>query len=312
MTEQSIRNTTARSIRAVLNWTDNPDFQRRLVIDVRNRHIHLESAWSAFLNSHHNLDQVALDNQNADDIQSNQQLFDATEEAYLIAKGRLESRLQDQQADDSFDEDVHSVASHVGSNISNQNHQNDNDSENREHSNTENNGERVSQPQINAADALQREVQMHQAEGQNLIPPTAMESQFGLLINRLCNGLASKKENTWGEFDGNLNQWQGFHDAFKTSVHDDSTISSVFKFQLLKKSLKGRALSSFGEWHITNKNYEEAWEWLKESYAREYQTSKQILWKLVTFKKLEKNTGFLIEKLVNKTQETIRQLNAFK
>lgn len=54
-------------------------------------------------------------------------------------------------------------------------------------------------------------------------------------------------ENTWGEFDGALTQWQGFHDRFKIAVHENSLIPCAFKFQYLQKSLKGRAAASMGE-----------------------------------------------------------------
>lgn len=136
--------------------------------------------------------------------------------------------------------------------------------------------------------------------------------QFGQLLERLCNKLSGKKENTWGKFDGNLSKWEGFRDAFKSEVHDDQHIKPVLKFQLLKSSLEGRAAASLGEWQITDQNYAEAWDWLNQLYARKYQTSKQILWKLLRFEKLEKESGYLIEKLISVTQEVTRQLRAMK
>lgn len=61
-----------------------------------------------------------------------------------------------------------------------------------------------------------------------------VESQFPTFLQRMCVGLANKKDNTWGTYDGDLSQWQGFHDAFKKAVHDDNgskyktTIAEIF------------------------------------------------------------------------------------
>lgn len=55
-------------------------------------------------------------------------------------------------------------------------------------------------------------------------------------------------EKTWGDFDGTLIQWQGFHDRFKSAVHDNEQIPRAFKFQYLQNSLKGKAAAALGEW----------------------------------------------------------------
>lgn len=86
-------------------------------------------------------------------------------------------------------------------------------------------------------------------------------------------------EKTWGDFDGTLIQWQGFHDRFKSAIHDNEQIQRAFKFQYLQNSLKGKAAAALGEWQLSDENYNEAWERLNELYAREYQTGKELLWK---------------------------------
>lgn len=54
-------------------------------------------------------------------------------------------------------------------------------------------------------------------------------------------------ENTWGEFDGTLTQWQGFHDRFSATIHQNEQLSGAYKFMYLKNSLKGKALQALGE-----------------------------------------------------------------
>lgn len=84
----------------------------------------------------------------------------------------------------------------------------------------------------------------------------------------------SKIENTWGDFNGELTKWKGFHDRFKIAVHENSAIAKVFKFQHLRSSLKGWAANALGDWEQTEDNYDEAWERLNQLYNRPYQTSK--------------------------------------
>lgn len=117
-------------------------------------------------------------------------------------------------------------------------------------------------------------------------------------------------ENTWGEFDGTLIQWQGFHDRFKSAVHDNELIPRAFKFQHLQKSLKGRAATALGEWQLSDDNYNEAWERLNQLYAREYQTGKELLWKFFDLPRLERANGFMIQKYSNVTHEVLRQLRS--
>lgn len=122
----------------------------------------------------------------------------------------------------------------------------------------------------------------------------------------------SNTENTWGEFDGNLTKWQTFHDCFKSAVHENKTISNVFKFQKLKASLKGKAAQIFNGWEHTDANYQLAWERLKEIYERKYQTSKQLFWKFFNLPKLEHASGLMLEKMSNTTHTVLSQLRSLK
>lgn len=87
-----------------------------------------------------------------------------------------------------------------------------------------------------------------------------------------------------------------------------SSFHVFFKFQYLKNSLKGQAEKALGEWQLSDVNYEKAWKRLKELYEREYQTSNQLLSRLVDLPRLEQPNGFQIEKYCNITHEVLRQL----
>lgn len=117
-------------------------------------------------------------------------------------------------------------------------------------------------------------------------------------------------ENTWGEFDGNLTKWQGFHDRFKAAIHDNEQLTGAYKFMHLQNSLKGKAGQALGEWQLTDNNYAEAWERLKQLYERKYQTSAELVRKFNSLPKLEYANGTMIQKFSNTTHEVLRQLRA--
>lgn len=121
---------------------------------------------------------------------------------------------------------------------------------------------------------------------------------------------STKLENIWGYFDENLTQWNGFHDRFKSNVHDNEKLSGAMKFQYLRNSLKGHAAAAIGEWQQTNESYLEAWDRLNELYNRPYQTSKELLNKFYNLPKIDRATGGIIQKFSNVTHEVVRQLRS--
>lgn len=286
MTEQAVFDTSMQSIQNVSNYTKEEHFNERTIIENNGRLEYLKSAWNSFMPAHNALVQRFLNENNLTEVDNCKEKFNELEKIFLETSAVLEKQIQD--------------AMKIQENNELSAHGSDEEQEDNLHN--------------------QRILEQNQADGQeqneqgdrNLAPPMLLpqNEQFGLLLQRMCNGVSSKKENTWGYFHGDLAKWPNFRDAFKVAVHEDELIKPVFKFQLLKSSLKGRAAAAFGEWQINEQNYSEAWNWLNELYEREYQTSKQILWKLLNFHKIERASGFILEKLVNVVQGTIRQLKA--
>lgn len=282
MTEQATCDTSIQSIRNISNYTKEELFSNRTVIENEGRLEYLKSAWGNFMPAHASLVQRFMDEENQTEVDSCKEKFNELELMFLEASAVLEKRIQDAKKILANDETS------------------DNESDQEQEENLRD----------------RQTIEQNQAGGpvgnQNVVPPLLLpqNEQFGLLLQRMCNGVSNKKENTWGDFNGDFAKWQNFRDAFKVAVHEDELIKPVFKFQLLKSSLKGRALAALGEWQINEQNYQEAWNWLNELYEREYQTSKQVLWKLLNFQKIERASGFVLEKLVNVVQGTIRQLRA--
>lgn len=281
MAELSQRSTSARIIRNVLAYTQNAEFPTRLLIDLRNRGEHVETAWTRFNDNHNALVRHAHENSLNEELNEHNQLFDEIEEAYLTASASLQGRLRETVAEqDDLNGSVHTVQSDDEPPEQEDNNVN----------NTDNQDERI-QPQ---------NVSIIPGQGATATP-----------IYVQCGG-NRRIENYWGEFDGTLTKWRAFHDGFKAAVHDDKHIPPVFKFQYLKSSLRGRALAAFGEWELTADNYAEAWEQLREMYQLKYQTSQELVFKFLNLPKIEHPTYENIEKLSTVTNGVIRQLRALQ
>lgn len=278
-----IRNSAARSIRSAFTATESEHFQLITTVDLNNRMDYLHSVFDRFNNNHIILMQIAAENQDNAAEQDHQEIYDRIESVFLDTRARLAQKLA--ELNESIP-DEHALP------------QQQNDSE------TENDSE------LNEDNLSNIQSEHGEQEASSNTPQVNLDNQFGKLVERMCLGLANKKENTWGDYDGDLSKWQGFHDSFKSAVHDDELISPAHKLQLLKSSLKGRIASDFGEWPDGNNNYFEAWAWLKEQSEQPYATSKRILWKLMNFTKIEKPSGSAILKLCTITQGVVRQLKA--
>ncbi|XP_076661069.1 uncharacterized protein LOC143364842 [Halictus rubicundus] len=68
------------------------------------------------------------------------------------------------------------------------------------------------------------------------------------------------------KFDGRIEHWVTFKDAFQTMIHTHTGLSNIQKLNYLKLSLSGRAEIAIGAFTISDENYEAAWKHLTEIY----------------------------------------------
>lgn len=261
MSDFARREVQVRIIRNAHTTTTDENFPRQLMIQVRNRLLHLDEAWQNFNQFHVALlDRDAAENPQL--LTEHNQLFDEVQRLFMETQAILRARIM--ESDQEEQDGEHDLS------------------------------------EIEPEEEPENQVNNHPVPGQlrpQQPPPPTTELQFSSLLQRMCVGLANKKENTWGTYDGDLSQWQGFHDAFKKAVHDDELTTPSTKLQPLKSSLRGDALEKFGQWPGSDNNYFEAWEWLQEQNSRQYHISKKILWKLMNFPKIDHASGFMVEKL---------------
>ncbi|XP_036336161.1 uncharacterized protein LOC118746416 [Rhagoletis pomonella] len=118
-------------------------------------------------------------------------------------------------------------------------------------------------------------------------------------------------KNTWGNFDGTLTMWSGFRDRFSAGIHENKNVSPAFKFSYLKKSLIGRAAQTLGEWQLTDDNYIEAWERLKQLYDRKYPICREHLRQFIRLPVIGGvPRAHELQRMSNVTHEVLRQLRA--
>jgi hypothetical protein len=85
------------------------------------------------------------------------------------------------------------------------------------------------------------------------------------------------------KFDGNYLKWTGFIDAFTSAVDKDSSLENIQKFQYLIAQLIGEAAKTIEGLQLTNANYIEALEILKQRYGQPHKliaSYMKALWEL--------------------------------
>ncbi|XP_071153541.1 uncharacterized protein [Mytilus edulis] len=82
-------------------------------------------------------------------------------------------------------------------------------------------------------------------------------------------------------FDGNIMQWQSFWDSYETSVHENTTLGNVQKFNYLKSLLHDEALKTVTGFALTHANYEKAISLLQERYGQSHVIRQKYMQALV-------------------------------
>lgn len=275
MAELTARDTCARSIRKLLAYTMDEQFENQTKEELETRLSYLGVLFDRFSANHGNLLAAEASDEERD---AHQTIFDEIEEVFLNVHSRLLTK-------------INSFAP-----AAQKNH------EQLEHEQAEHSEPEEEEPSL---------IENEEDTPQMCNTPQRLPYQLPQIIVQMPDH--GRKENTWGEFDGeDLSKWPGFRDRFRAAVHEDKSISNAYKLQYLKGSLKGKAAAEFGEWPSTDENYLEGWEFLEQRYNRPHHSTKEILWKFLNLPKLERASGYMIQKLSNVTNECMRQLRALK
>ncbi|XP_057297885.1 uncharacterized protein LOC130628870 [Hydractinia symbiolongicarpus] len=115
------------------------------------------------------------------------------------------------------------------------------------------------------------------------------------------------------KFNGNSLNWPSFWDQFNSAINDNDSLNAIDKFNYLKRYVEGTALSTISGLELTNSNYENAIELLRNRFGNEQvliNAHMEALLKIESVRSMD-NTQQL-RKLYNDVENCIRNLKNLK
>jgi len=111
-------------------------------------------------------------------------------------------------------------------------------------------------------------------------------------------------------FGGNLQEWTSYRDIFKSTVHDNPSLSKVQKMTYLKSTLTGEAARLIQSMSLTNASYDIAWSQLGDRYQNDRELLFYILRRFFNQPMVQAHSSSSLRSLIDVTKETIRSLEA--
>ncbi|XP_059062777.1 uncharacterized protein LOC131855518 [Achroia grisella] len=110
-------------------------------------------------------------------------------------------------------------------------------------------------------------------------------------------------------FQGKYEAWATYHDLFTSLVHNNTSLSKVQKLHYLKTSTAGEAAYLLKHIQVTDNNYNQAWDILKNRYGNRRMILASILKRLFGQKKISTQSAYNIRSLLDTTSECINNLH---
>ena len=113
-------------------------------------------------------------------------------------------------------------------------------------------------------------------------------------------------------FDGSYEGWCSFEDLFVATVDKHTGISNAQKLQYLKSSVKGDAAKLIQAFQVTDENYTQAWELLRDRYNNKRDIVQSILLRMFNQRFLTKESAKDLQTLADTTSECVRSLSVLE
>lgn len=114
-------------------------------------------------------------------------------------------------------------------------------------------------------------------------------------------------------FDGKIEEWTHFHDAFIKTIHSNRTLPNIQKFIYLRSCVTGTASRAIEDIELSDDNYMVAWEQLRRRYEDSDVVKRKHIQCLFEMPSAEKESASSIMQLVdyvNKHTRVLKRLGA--
>lgn len=136
------------------------------------------------------------------------------------------------------------------------------------------------------------------------------ETPKNFTIEVQATDAAGNLPNTWGTFDGDYAKWKSFRDRW-LSLHKNTKVKTLVKFQNLKTACIGAAAGAVGEWDLTDENYTKAWDRLCSIYDDDYMQVQSFMQILKTLPRMKKSSSGSIRNVIDTVQKHINGLKQY-
>ena len=113
------------------------------------------------------------------------------------------------------------------------------------------------------------------------------------------------------KFNGDLIEWKGFWDQFKSTVHENNNISEIEKFNYLRTLLEDSALSAISGFTLSAENYGQTLEILQARYGNDQVLISAYMQKFVQIPKIQNSNDIKrLRFLCDSVETSVRNLNS--
>lgn len=113
-------------------------------------------------------------------------------------------------------------------------------------------------------------------------------------------------------FSGIYEEWPAYKDLYISLVHDNMSLTNVQKLYYLKSSITGEAAALLKHIQITDLNYQQCWDALKQRYGNKRLIVNSLLKRLFAQKKCSTQTSSQLKCLLDTTNEVLNSLQNLK
>ncbi|XP_049879678.1 uncharacterized protein LOC126376395 [Pectinophora gossypiella] len=114
------------------------------------------------------------------------------------------------------------------------------------------------------------------------------------------------------KFSGGYEEWETFHDMFRSLIHNNANLSAVQKLHYLKSCLSGEAEHLLKNLSTTETNYSEAWSQLTRRYSNKRYNANEVMKRLFSQKTLFSESPTAIKQLLDTTSACLKSLENLK